>query len=81
MPPAPPPPPTYFYAFADAHRARRFVEKLADELFHLAIFIQDEQVIVLDGSPDDHAVPRRRRRIAQLAMESQGRMLAVRPLR
>lgn len=60
-------PPTHVLAFRDAFAARRFVERLIDiaKLNHLAIFIQEEHVIVLDGGDRN-----RHREIVALARES-----------
>jgi hypothetical protein len=53
------------FAFDTSADARIFVHKLAHALDHLAIYIEREHVIVLDGGD-----PPRRREIVRLARKS-----------
>lgn len=52
----------YLFAFTSAAHARIFVQKLVLQLEHLAIYIDGESVIVIDGGEEP-----RRERILQLA--------------
>ena len=68
-------PPTHLFVFADGHAARRFVIRLVLALHHLAIYIVEEQVIVIDGGDFSRA-----HEIARLAKESGAtKALDVRP--
>jgi hypothetical protein len=67
------PPPTYVFQFEDAAHARDFVHRLTLALNHLAIYIEDTQVMVLDGGDRS-----RRQEIARLARESSAALLAIR---
>ena len=60
----------YLFAFEDRHTARGFVVRLVKELYHLAIYIDDCHVIVIDGAEEE-----RRERILQLARVSSARLL------
>jgi hypothetical protein len=67
-------PPTYVFQFDDAEHARAFVRRLALHLNHLAIYIEDTQVLVLDGDEDRD----QRQEIMRLARQSSASMLAIR---
>lgn len=58
-------PPTHLFVFRDADAARRFVTRLVLAMHHLAIYVDREQVIVIDGGDVGRA-----REIARLARES-----------
>lgn len=60
----------YLFAFEDRHAARGYVVRLVRELRHLAIFIDDCHVMVIDGGEEE-----RRERILQLARISAARRL------
>jgi len=60
----------YLFAFDSSHSARAFVKRLTLSLDHLAIFIEDCHVQVIDGGEFE-----RRERILQLARSSSARLV------
>jgi hypothetical protein len=60
-------PPTHLFVFKDAHAARRFVVRLVDvhKMIELAICVQEERVILIDGGDSPRAYE-----IGRLAHES-----------
>ncbi len=66
-------PPVYVFQFEDAQSARGFVRRLVKHLNHLAIYIEDTQVMVMDGDWDRDQWPE----ITRLARKSSASMLAI----